>query len=73
MGLRSGLLPKDQEARHDKSKKNSRCGVTAQRQTAMAEGLVQKIPNHGSERAGEDECGPEQKGVIPFLIDIRYK
>ena len=61
MGGRSRPLPEQHNAHHHKGKQRGRGGVAAQGQAAGADGLVQKVAHHGTQRARQDESSPEKR------------
>lgn len=63
--MRAGrrLLFEDQDAGHDERQQRRRSGVTAQCQSAGIERFVQKIADHSTQRARQNECHPKQQGA----------
>ena len=59
----SGPLRQEQHATDDKDRQYGRSQRAAEREPAMAEGLVQKVTHRGTERPGKDERRPEQQDV----------
>src|ERR1039458_2074426 len=54
-------LRKQEKTRDDESADDRRGDRTAQGQTAIADRLVEEIPDGGAKRARQDEGGPKQK------------
>lgn len=65
MRSRGGALP--EQAHTDQGERHQCCRgeIAAQRQTAIAQRLVQKVPHHRAQRTCQDERGPEQQRVRP--------
>jgi hypothetical protein len=65
-------LRKNDEAGDDESRDDRRSDRTAQRQFAIADGLVEEIANCRSKRSRENKGGPEQEDPRNVRPDIGH-
>jgi hypothetical protein len=59
----SGPLRKDQDAGDHQNDQRSGCGIAAQVEATLRQGLIQKIAYHCAQRSRQNERRPKESGL----------